>query len=76
MYDICCENLANAIVLCAVNDYRTVLRCLKNNPYHYTAGRTKEKLEQFFRSDWYTALTRVDGEMLITRLREETEHDK
>ena len=32
-----------------------------------------EEIEVFFRSEWYTALTGIDGEMLISRLKEEYE---
>ena len=58
------ENLANAIVLQAVKDYRDALKRLKKKPGNQTA-------ERFFRSGWYKALTSVDGEYLIQKLREE-----
>lgn len=54
------EDLANAIILRAVKDYR--------RSYN---SRELEDIERFFRSDWFGVLTNIDGEMLIRRLREE-----
>lgn len=65
------ENLANAIILQAVRDYRTALKCLKLNPNNRNALSDKEEIERFFRSKWYSTLTSVDGEMLIRSLNEE-----
>lgn len=57
------QNLANAIVAVAVDDYRSALK----------AGNEKLKssLEKFFHSDWYKVLTKVDGDYLIELLRNE-----
>lgn len=65
------EALANAIVLQAVNDYRTVLKKVKKNPNNRTALDEALQIERFFRSQWYQVLTSVDGEYLINRLRRE-----
>lgn len=65
------ENLANAIILQAVKDYRLALKCLEMNPNNRDAQSDKEEVERFFRSQWYSALTSVDGEMLIRSLQEE-----
>jgi len=67
------ENLANAIILQAVRDYRTTLKCLKNNPWNYDADCRKNEIEHFFRSQLFTVLTSVDGEMLIRSLRKEVD---
>ncbi len=63
------EELANAIVVQAVKDYRDALRgeTIKRKPPEYTI----KECEDFFRSQWYSLLTKVDGEMLIKRLQEE-----
>ena len=50
------ELLANAIILQAVKDYR-----------HTYSPQCRAEIKRFFRS----ALTRLDGEMLITRLENE-----
>lgn len=65
------ENLANAIILSAVKDYRRALRLLSKNPHSRSAMAAVNEMERFFRSDWYETLTSVDGEMLIRKLREE-----
>ena len=65
------ENLANAIILLAVKDYRQALKLLSKNPHSRSAMAAVNEMERFFRSDWYETLTSVDGEMLIRKLREE-----
>ena len=67
------ENLANAIILQAVKDYRVALKCLKANPRNRTAAADKGEIERFFHSRWFTVLTSVDGEMLIRSLNEEVD---
>ena len=65
------ESLANAIILQAVKDYREARKKLKKRPKNEDAKLMIADCEAFFRSDWYKALTDVDGEMLIRKLREE-----
>lgn len=65
------ENIANAIILLAVKDYRQALKLLSKNPHSRSAMAAVNEMERFFRSDWYETLTSVDGEMLIRKLREE-----
>lgn len=72
-YELNYENLANAIVLQAVKDYRKALKCLKRNPKSNKAQADAKEVERFFRSPWYSELTGVDGKMLIRRLREEAD---
>ncbi len=67
------ENLANAIILQAVKDYRMALKGLKANPRNRTAKADKDEIERFFRSQWYSALTDVNGEMLIRSLQKEVD---
>ena len=67
------EKLANAIILQAVKDYRMALQILKRCPNNADALADIEEIERFFRSQWYGALTSVDGEMLIRKLNEEVE---
>jgi len=54
------QELANAIVLQAVKDYR-----LHDNEQEIS------RIERFFRSDWFSVLTNVDPEMIISKLRKE-----
>lgn len=65
------ERLANAVVLQAVKDYRHALRILKKHSGNDKALSTKQEVEQFFRSDWYSLLTAIDPELLIKGLNEE-----
>ncbi len=58
------ENLANAIVLQAVKDYRDALKRLKKKPGNQAAMSDAMECERFFRSGWYKTLTSVDGEYL------------
>lgn len=62
------ENLANAVIVQAANDYRMALKCLIANPKNMTALADKDEIKRFFRSQWFTVLTSVDGEMLIRSL--------
>lgn len=57
------QNLAHAIVLQAVADYRMTQN-----------QRDLEALERFFRSDWFSMLTKLDPQYLISELRKEKEH--
>lgn len=54
------ENLANAIILQAVKDYRL-----------HDDEQELASIERFFRSVWFGVLTHIDPEMLITKLRKE-----
>lgn len=84
------ENLANAIVLCAVQDYRKALLFLKRHPHTPDLDtdeavhdkRTgvlrsmivrkedeRDKIERFFRSEWFEALSNLDGEVLLKKIR-------
>lgn len=65
------ENLANAIILQAVKDYRQARHKLKKRPKNEAARETITECESFFRSDWFTTLTAVDGEALLKRLQKE-----
>lgn len=65
------ENLANAAILQAVKNYRMALKCLKDNPRNRTAIADKDEAERFFRSQWFSVLTSIDGETLIRSLCEE-----
>ena len=67
------ENLANAIILQAVKDYHLALKSLKANARNRTAQADKAEIERFFRSQWYSALTDVNGEMLIRSLQKEVD---
>jgi hypothetical protein len=64
------ENLANAVVYQAVLDYRAALKRMRRHPRNQEAKDDIASLERFFRSDWYSVLTDVDGEYLIRKVKE------
>lgn len=63
------ENLANAIVIQAVNDYRNALNGI-GCEYKPPEAVIRE-VEKFFRSSYYRTLTKVKGEYLIEMLQKE-----
>ena len=65
------ENLANAIILQAVKDYREARKKHKKRPKNEDAKLMISDCEAFFRSDWFKALTELDDEMLLRKLQEE-----
>ena len=54
------ENLAQAIILQAVKDYRLT-----------DDEQELQEIERFFRSGWFGVLSKVDPEYLIKKLRKE-----
>lgn len=64
------QNLANAIVAQAAQDYLSALKRLKKNPRNRTAMDEAMQMEKFFHSGWYEILTDVDPDYLIRKLRE------
>ena len=66
-------SLAEEIIIFAAKDYRKALRVLKKHPNNETALRRKNEVERFFRSEWFTVLSKLDPDLLIKRLKEEAE---
>jgi hypothetical protein len=64
------QNLANAIVAQAAQDYLSALKKLKKNPRNRMAMDEAMQMEKFFHSGWYGVLTGVDPDYLIRKLRE------
>lgn len=65
------QELANAIVLEAVNEYREAKKKLRKRSTNKEAKLAIEDCEKFFRSGWFSILTSLDGEVLLTKLQEE-----
>lgn len=55
-----CERLSSAIIIQAVRDYMWAKR--------KDCGYKLAELKRFFRSDWFSVLTGIDGEWLIDML--------
>lgn len=65
------QNLANAIVLSAVKDYRDALKKLKKKPNNKLAADERDDIERLFRSGYFAILTEIDPEYLIDRMNKE-----
>ena len=65
------ENLANAIVMQAVKDYRMARHKLRKCPKNADAKVMLEDCERFFLSDWFETLTNVNGEIVLKKLQQE-----
>ena len=70
------EDLAGAIILQAVKDYRMALEGLKRHPSNYKMQYLKKDVERFFLSSWFVELTDLDGRMLMEQLRKEADFDE
>lgn len=68
------ENLANAIIMKAVIDYKAALIKLRRCKTFQARTRARGiiiECEAFFRSQWFGILTDLDPEMLIRKVKEE-----
>ena len=70
------QELANAVVMQAVKDWRSAVRALRKDPNDSEAAEMMEDCESFFCSSWFTALTDADGSYILQKLKEENSHDK
>ena len=58
------KELANAIIIQAVKDYR-------DTSDDKSAQHDKRSIEKFFRSNWFSILSDLNGELLLKKLKEE-----
>ena len=66
------ENLANAIILQAVRDFRRCVKKAKRGGANASAAMDEAKeIVAFFKSSWFKTLTNLDPDILINKLREE-----
>ena len=63
------QDFANAIIKKAVDDYRKALDGVSYGKKSPT--KVIQEVEKFFRSKYFEALTDVDGEFLISKLKQE-----
>ncbi len=73
--DSCWEDLANAIVAQAVDDYLAAHNTLQKFPGNYKAMMTQKEVLEFLRSNWYKELTSVDSSIIIQHLENKTDLD-
>lgn len=69
------EELANAIILQAVKDYRDANKKLARGRKNRDAQYMRDDCLHFFRSGWFSALTEIDPEFLIDKLDKEVRDD-
>lgn len=69
------QNLAEAIVVQAVDDYRDALRIYKKNPNYKKLSASMKELEDFFMSEWFETLSGLNGEEIMNKLRKEVLSD-
>ena len=65
------ERLAEQIIIRAAKDYLNALKRLFRHPENPTALATKEEIEMFFYSQWFTVLTKVNPNVIIKGIQEE-----
>ena len=68
---MCEENyqaLANAIIVQAVKDFKPAYRRLKRHPNDKLAQDTVREITKFFCSDYFCALSDLDGPALLNRI--------
>ena len=65
------EELKNAIILQAVEDYRYLLKRDLDSAIRYHFQTSIDELHKFFLSDWFKWLTNIDGRRLVNQIRKE-----
>ena len=55
--------LATAIFNRAVEDYRKALFMLQKNPDYNKANEMKDEIEEFFKTEWFDFLCRINPEL-------------
>lgn len=65
------EELAQAIILQAVEDYRHAINRLREKPEDARLQKQKKEVERFFLSSWFQVLTDLNGKRLLHRLQAE-----
>lgn len=70
--DECFNDLANAIVLQAVDDYKSAYANYLKDKGSYANVCA---LRKWFHSDWYMTLTKVSGDYLIEKIEQECEEE-
>ena len=65
------QELACAIVEKAISDYRKALRLFKRDTDNLIVCKHVDELENFFKSEWFTTLSNVDGLFIIDKICEQ-----
>lgn len=59
------SNLANAIIVQAVKDFRPAYRHFKRHPNDKSAEKMVREIMNFFHSDYFCLLSDLDGTVLL-----------
>ena len=65
------KEIASAIILQAVKDYRTATRKYRKDKDTKKHQATMNEIENFIRSEWFGVLSDIEPEMLLGKLKEE-----
>ena len=68
MYEENHQALANAVIVQAVKDFKPAYRRLKRHPNDKLAQDTVREITKFFCSDYFCALSDLDGPALLNRI--------
>ena len=68
MYEDNYQALANAVIVQAVKDFKPAYRRLKRHPNDKLAQDTVREITKFFCSDYFCALSDLDGPALLNRI--------
>jgi len=69
-------NLANAIILQAIKDFRGAYPILKKHPNNKAAAAEVKEITQFFCSEYFTLLSDANGPALLRKIKEEIDAKK
>lgn len=68
------QNLANAIIVQAVKDFRSYAKVARKNGYgSKQAINEMRKIIEFIKSPWFETLSDIDPDYLLEKLKEEVE---
>lgn len=70
------QELANAIILQAVKDYRAAYRRVRRFPKDPLARSAVQEIVEFFCSDYFSVLSTLDGPALLRRITNEIEKEE
>lgn len=75
MYEENWQALANAIILQAVKDFRVAYKQMRRHPEKTNSPAADEvrRITKFFCSDYFAALTNLDGPALLQKIIDEME---
>lgn len=68
------QNLANAIIVRAVKDFRRYIKVVKRNGRDKAAAlKEMKEIVEFIKSPWFRTLTNLEPSVLLKKLQQEVE---